>query len=927
MANNDKLTVIRTLDAPEREEHVPLLPRLGDWYWVDQRWGIGWDAAISKAHLKDLAKDGRLKKVKAKAEAEEEETESDDDDAKSFSASVLMVVTQLGSNYVELSTPKLKRKEDRHEDPTGWVIRVHIDHMEHCTREPNPGPYIMQKTNAHRANVALLLGEIQELTSQLGVGQQALGTGDATSTANATASLVRVTSDQPVKAFKDALVKAKSKTLPELFDKVSLENRFMAMWMTAELMPMRAQAAQGLQPIIEKIDNRIFNVELYAGLVETVKVVKEGEPAHIAEPVHLMQRLHYMDEEFLAGFDMNKDWRPAAGGARGIDARNVDDFDAWLARPENLERLLPFQRTVLAFTIRRFDAEYHFEGGAMSSFIDFSKWVSAMKEANRKTFLYMRNGQRLYRLEADIKLGNGKEKYRRSSDDDDALLGEELFPDEKLRHLTGTLYAKVNDGHVLDVITKGDWETRHEKYEELKRTLGERTKQAKAARAAWKHERRLFIVPERSQRSYDDWDFSWDSHAHLMRRLLLAEGFSEEEVLKIRYEQVEVPKDEREPFGSSHRYEYTAKGASKKLLDALPLHKAERTRRETAEASLRSNLFYFGYTSYDRVEVTETGKARLAAAGLPSMQFKRWHDEYKTIRDSERGPPKLPAAPVDESLGYEPFEDSNVFYDEIQKWLAQQRDRHNRLVLILQGLLDRSETFHPHPKWELWTEVGFNAALQLHYDNKRALSATELPIDWEKWKAEKNRALKPGSVVAGARFWWLEDIRKKRSEMTKEERNRYSSKETDENGPSEVARVVSIRKGRAYFKWTKTTKFGGHWESTYFSRRRWVTPEPRISNVTWSVEVEKLLCLDNYQPGEMKQFFNDPRTRLHYAKWAPYLLTAEAFSLGKIRVTEPKLQEAREPTPNERNASEEIDALENDDGEEEAVQGEGDSGD
>lgn len=36
-----------------------------------------------------------------------------------------------------------------------------------------------------------------------------------------------------------------------------------------------------------------------------------------------------------------------------------------------------------------------------------------------------------------------------------------------------------------------------------------------------------------------------------------------------------------------------------------------------------------------------------------------------------------------------------------------------------------------------------------------------------------------------------------------------------------------------------------------------------------------------YTPGDFHLFYDDPRTRADYLKWAPYLLAAEDFHAGK----------------------------------------------
>ncbi len=51
------------------------------------------------------------------------------------------------------------------------------------------------------------------------------------------------------------------------------------------------------------------------------------------------------------------------------------------------------------------------------------------------------------------------------------------------------------------------------------------------------------------------------------------------------------------------------------------------------------------------------------------------------------------------------------------------------------------------------------------------------------------------------------------------------------------------------------------------------------------IEKTFLFNVDAYTPGDYKQFFEDPRTRAEYLKWAPFLLTAEDYHAGKRKVS------------------------------------------
>ena len=77
----------------------------------------------------------------------------------------------------------------------------------------------------------------------------------------------------------------------------------------------------------------------------------------------------------------------------------------------------------------------------------------------------------------------------------------------------------------------------------------------------------------------------------------------------------------------------------------------------------------------------------------------------------------------------------------------------------------------------------------------------------------------------------------------------------------------------------------------YRQRRTPVNPRlfrPQSSRIRckfWA-SIDSLLNVSAYQPGDFLQFFQDPRTRAEYLKWAPFLLTAEEYHAGNIKVTD-----------------------------------------
>lgn len=151
------------------------------------------------------------------------------------------------------------------------------------------------------------------------------------------------------------------------------------------VLPMKAETER-MKKGMKKVDQRLFALELYAGLFQKCKQIREGEPAPPETPITVRQMLRYMDEECLIDY--------ASGG---MDYTNVADFDEWVARPENLNRIAPEPRCIVALKVRRDSKDY----GSYGSYVDL--FASLEKHnANMKTYLLIRNGERVFRLVTEI---------------------------------------------------------------------------------------------------------------------------------------------------------------------------------------------------------------------------------------------------------------------------------------------------------------------------------------------------------------------------------------------------------------------------------------------------------------------------------------------------------------------------------------------
>jgi len=286
-------------------------------------------------------------------------------------------VMHVGSNYLLIEEPS-----SHHGSSTA---RVHFDDFWKELRHERDAPAVIAAKVAHfQAASQGFLNQIKEITARLGVGKQAQLKAPGTSDTNRMA-LVTLSAQRDIKAYEQSLVLAKETELPELFKEVKEANQEVARWMSAESLPLLARAA-GLEGILQEVGDRIFNVSLYAGLTEQVVCIKEGEPAAFLDKLHVMQRRLYMDEECLLGYRHG-----------GIDFESIEDFDAWLIEPANRDRILPHARTLVAMRVRRETKEREWDGTIAGAFVKVN-----LEEADKTTFFYIRNGERLYRLACDL---------------------------------------------------------------------------------------------------------------------------------------------------------------------------------------------------------------------------------------------------------------------------------------------------------------------------------------------------------------------------------------------------------------------------------------------------------------------------------------------------------------------------------------------
>lgn len=291
----------------------------------------------------------------------------------------LVCIVYIGSNYVKPSLVKPGKYE-------GWNPLPRISFSEIPTLlkyEPNHKDYIQKTVNKYTKEANYLISEVKSLTARLGVSSNSL-------VSESKETSLALQDQDSYKSYQKDLIAAKNETLPELFNKVKAANSQIAMWLSAESIELSTQF-ENYEDAISKIEQRIDNVSLYAGLVEELECIKEGSTGEIKDKVHLMQRKLYMDEESLL-----------AHGTEGIRFADLEEFETWLGKEPNFSRCLPFNKCIVAFQVRRKDYPTNRETSDMMDKIMEDK----LRRMDHFTFIYIRNGEQLYRLSTEISLGD-----------------------------------------------------------------------------------------------------------------------------------------------------------------------------------------------------------------------------------------------------------------------------------------------------------------------------------------------------------------------------------------------------------------------------------------------------------------------------------------------------------------------------------------
>jgi hypothetical protein len=209
-------------------------------------------------------------------------------------------------------------------------------------------------------------------------------------------------------------------------------------------------------------------------------------------------------------------------------------------------------------------------------------------------------------------------------------------------------------------------------------------------------------------------------------------------------------------------------------------------------------------------------------------------------------------------------------YDGAVNDRAERLKHHNRIFFIIQGLLDRSEVFHPHDHIDFANEQSVEKFIIPVRDEEDGLPTSQ-PMSWEQYQSEANKSLRPGDVVF-VDFEWTHrprGWRQRNEEWHLREFMRYEGRA--DKGKLRVSRSAT----RTGYQFTESQWYTGTDGERHFGRGEWGEWPTKREHFTCSPD--ELFRVASYKPGDYKKFLCDAQLKGQYLQWAGYLLSSERY--------------------------------------------------
>lgn len=169
------------------------------------------------------------------------------------------------------------------------------------------------------AEIAQLMREASDFAAD----QKAIETSMSSISVATTTELVKSNDPQSAKKqlgmAKGAIVR---------MQEAALEKQERLMGFLEEKKSLMMAKVDAMKDMVKKVEDVVWAINIYSGSAESLVQLRFGEPAPATEKVSIRQMRLFMDEEYVINEDDG-----------GLDFKNIDAFDKWIADDTHPERL------------------------------------------------------------------------------------------------------------------------------------------------------------------------------------------------------------------------------------------------------------------------------------------------------------------------------------------------------------------------------------------------------------------------------------------------------------------------------------------------------------------------------------------------------------------------------------------------------------
>jgi hypothetical protein len=236
-------------------------------------------------------------------------------------------------------------------------------------------------------------------------------------------------------------------------------------------------------------------------------------------------------------------------------------------------------------------------------------------------------------------------------------------------------------------------------------------------------------------------------------------------------------------------------------------------------------------------------RSRWGKGGPTAEGYKSWEEEVKILPD-------------------------DLEYDKHVEERMEELYKYNRVMFLIQGLLDRSEVFQPHPLISLADPDHLDLYFRAIFDEEDGLPSANPPV-WETYRDALNACLVPGNYVYSK--WHPE------SDYEYSHRGEGRWVKNARQRPA-ICEVTEVKRDRTKVKvsWAYGQVYGWHPHPTKPGWRQRGYYEPDKKKHCW-IPIKEVFNVSAYKTGDYKQFLCDAYQKGRYLEWAPQLLGAEKW--------------------------------------------------